>query len=277
MIKKEALKYAHHPDDYKYYTTKRLRSEFLVQEIFLPDQVSLCYSHYDRLIIGGIMPVDEKLELTAMKIQKTKHFCDRREAGIINIGGPGTVIIDGTEYELGTKEAAYTGKGTRSITAISKEKENPAKFYLNSAPAHISYPTAKITRSETIAQYLGDEDHSNKRILYQYLTPNTIQCCQLMMGITEVAENNVWNTMPCHTHELRMEAYMYFDINHDETIGHVMGPKNETRLLWVHNEEVVLSPPWSLHTASGTTNYSFIWGMSGFDSEMDFIAKNELM
>lgn len=275
MNSNHEVRYAVHPDDFKLYDTSRIRKEFLVENLFQENMVNLVYSHFDRLIVGGLLPV-EKLTLEPMSIQKTRYFLDRRELGIINLGGKGKVIADNEPYELNYLDALYLGRGKKHIEFQSVEKSNPAKFYINAALAHADKSTKVVLRSEAEIEKLGDSAHSNTRELHKYIVPARVETCQLLMGVTHCHENNVWNTMPCHTHELRMEAYLYFNFNTDEQVCHIMGQPQETRNIWVQNENVVLSPPWSIHTAAGTSNYSFIWGMAGSESDMDFIKKNHL-
>ena len=274
---KEEIRYASHPGDAKNYDTTRIREEFLVKELFVKNEVNLTYSFEDRMIIGGLMPVENLLELKPMDIQKAEFFLQRREMGIINVGETGKIIADEQEYTLNYKDALYIGKGTKSIKFFSEEQDKPAKFYINSALAHTSFPSKKVPRKNANPVYLGDQEHSNKRVLNQYIVPGIVDTCQLMLGITEVYSGNVWNTMPCHLHPLRMEAYFYFEIDEGQAVMHLMGRPDETRHIWVHNEQAVISPSWSIHSASGTVNYSFIWGMSGSDSDMDGVSIQELM
>jgi 4-deoxy-L-threo-5-hexosulose-uronate ketol-isomerase len=274
---KEEIRYASHPGDAKNYDTTRIREEFLVKELFVKNEVNLTYSFEDRMIIGGLMPVENLLELKPMDIQKAEFFLQRREMGIINVGETGKIIADEQEYTLNYKDALYIGKGTKSIKFFSEEQDKPAKFYINSALAHTSFPSKKVPRKNANPVYLGDQEHSNKRVLNQYIVPGIVDTCQLMLGITKVYSGNVWNTMPCHLHPLRMEAYFYFEIDEGQAVMHLMGRPDETRHIWVHNEQAVISPSWSIHSASGTVNYSFIWGMSGSDSDMDGVSIQELM
>jgi len=276
MQKKENIRYAHHPDDFKHYTTEKLRKEFLIESLFEVDKVVFEYSHYDRMVIGGVYPVNAELELPALELEKNSYFGELRETGIINIANEGYIIADGEKFELNNREALYLGRGVKKVLFGSNNKEKPAKFYLNSALAHCSKPNKKVTRAETKVQHLGDQKNANIRDLNKYIVPGIVDTCQLMMGITDCYPGNVWNTMPCHTHELRMEAYFYFDAPGGDSMCHIMGQPQENRLIWVNNEQTVISPPWSIHTAAGTSNYSFIWGMSGSDSEMDGIKKTDL-
>ncbi len=276
MQKKETIRYAHHPDDFKHYTTDKLRNEFLIETLFEENTVIFEYSHYDRMVIGGILPVAEELKLPALTLEKNNHFGELRETGIINVGNTGYILADNERYELKNREALYLGRGVEKVMFGSNDASSPAKFYLNSALAHSSKPNKKVTKAETKIQHLGDQKNANIRDLNQYIVPGIVDTCQLMMGITDCYPGNVWNTMPCHTHELRMEAYFYFDAPEGNSMCHIMGEPKENRLIWVNNEQAVISPPWSIHTAAGTSHYSFIWGMAGSDSEMDGVKKTEL-
>jgi len=270
------VRYPSHPQDYKTFTTERIREEFHIGGLFEKDRLNMVYSHFDRMIVGGILPVSDELKLEAAAYQMTENFADRRELGFINIGGPGSIRADDTEFKLDNQDALYLGKGTKDIRFVSENADNPAKFYMNSALAHISFPAKKVSKAEANPQYLGDKKHSNERVLNQYIVPGLVETCQLMMGITTVYEGSSWNTMPCHRHELRMEVYLYFNIENGQAVCHLMGEPDETRPVWLKNEEAVISPSWSIHTASGTSPYSFIWGMSGSDSEMDGVKIEDL-
>ncbi|GAA4719503.1 5-dehydro-4-deoxy-D-glucuronate isomerase [Brevibacillus fulvus] len=261
--------YAHHPEDVKHYTTEKLRNEFLMENVFVEDQVTLTYSHVDRIIFGGIMPAQQKLALDAGRELAAAYFLERREAGVINIGGDGKVTLDGEEYEVKHKEGIYIGRGTKSVVFESNDPDKPAKFYLNSCPAHKSYPTVKIDLQKAIARPLGDEAAMNKRTIYQFIHPDVLETCQLSMGMTVLETGSGWNTMPCHTHERRMEVYLYFDMAEDTRVFHFMGQPQETRHLVVSNEQAVLSPSWSIHSGIGTRNYTFIWGMCGENQDFD--------
>ena len=264
------------PNEAKTFNTTQLREHFLIQNLFIKNELLLTYTHYDRMIIGGATPTHKSLILEPMQYQKAQFFNERRETGIINVGQKGTVTIDGEVFVLDFKDALYIGLGAKEITFTSTDPTNPAKFYINSALAHTVYPHKRILRSEAIKVPLGTQKNCNTRSLNQYIVPNLVKTCQLMMGITEVKEGNVWNTMPCHVHRLRMEAYFYFDFDKEDSICHIMGEPQETRNIWVRPEEAVISPDWSIHTAAGTCNYSFIWGMAGSDSDVDAIKTNEL-
>jgi 4-deoxy-L-threo-5-hexosulose-uronate ketol-isomerase len=270
-----------HSDHAKQLDTEGLRREFLVEEIFTPDHVSMTYSHIDRIVFGGIMPVSGELSLPSDigKEFGVSYFLERREFGLINIGGAGVVTVDGATYEIASAEALYIGKGAQTLTFSSVDHTTPAKFYYNSAPAHTTYPTRKITQAEASPATLGDAKNSNRRTIYKYLVPDVLPTCQLLMGMTQLEEGNLWNTMPCHTHERRMEVYFYFNMQDDAAVFHMMGKPSETRHLVVHNEQAVISPSWSIHSGVGTQAYTFIWGMVGENQvfgDMDHIAVQDL-
>lgn len=272
-------RYSNHPNDVKHYTTDQLREHFLIEQVFVADLANLVYSHNDRIIAGGIMPVQEKLTLTAGKDLGVATFFERREGGVINIGGKGTILLDGEAFELDSQDGLYIGMGVKEIYFTSENPEQPAKFYFNSAPAHKAYPHQLITLADARKVNLGDDASSNKRTINQYLHPDVVTTCQLVMGMTTLAENNMWNTMPCHTHERRMEVYFYFDMDESTRVFHLMGQPQETRHLVVANEQAVISPSWSIHSGFATRNYTFIWGMCGENIEfddMDHVAMSEL-
>jgi len=261
-------RYALHPNDVKHYDTEQLRKEFLIEKIFLEDKILLTYSLYDRFIVGGAMPVNDVLSLETINPLKSQFFCDRREVGIINIGGIGIIKIDGKEIELNTKEALYIGKGALKITLKSNSANHPAMFYINSATAHHAFPTKKITIKDAIVLDLGKAEEANKRQIIQYIVAATVATCQLQMGITELKAGSVWNSIPPHTHNRRMEAYFYTCLPEGQAVCHFMGQEKETRHIWMSNNQVVLSPSWSIHCGVATSNYSFIWGMAG--ENLDF-------
>ncbi len=285
------LRTASSPKDVKHYTTQRLREEFLIPRLFFADEIKLVYSHIDRIITGGVMPVKKAVALTAGEELRAAYFLERREMGIINIGGTGKILADGREYTVGHKEGMYLGMGIQEITFSSTDCENPAKFYLNSAPAHTSYPTVLIrpqgepeegvviVKEENKVE-LGSLEDSNHRTICKYILPGQVKSCQLVMGMTSLEPGSVWNTMPCHTHDRRMEVYLYFEMPEDAFVMHYMGEPEETRHIVVRNEQAVISPSWSIHSGSGSRNYTFIWGMVGenqdFD-DMDAVANQELM
>ena len=262
-------RYANNLKDSKRYDTEELRENYLVEDIFKDDQIELVYSHVDRIIFGGIKPVYKELKLEAGKEMGVDYFLERRELGIINIGGKAIVTIDGTEYELKEKDGLYVGKGNKEVSFKSVNPEEPAKLYVNSVPAHKEYETVKIDIEKANPVRLGDNKTLNKRTIYQYVHPNVCESCQLLMGLTMLEPGNAWNTMPCHTHERRMEVYFYFDMDEDTRVFHLMGEPTETRHLVVKNEECVISPSWSIHSGVGTSNYTFIWGMCGENKTFD--------
>ena len=268
------LRTAASPRDVKHYTTERLREEFLIDDLFLPDVIKLVYSHIDRIITGSAVPVKETLKLTAGDELRAQYFCERRELGVINIGGAGTITIDGKAYHVAHKEGMYIGMGSRDITFASDDAAAPAKFYLNSAPAHRTCPTVLIKPEGTPEDgvvivkdcnkvELGSLETANHRTICKYILPGQVESCQLEMGMTKLEPGSVWNTMPAHVHSRRMEAYFYFEIPEDHAICHFMGEVGETRHVWMKGDQAVLSPEWSIHSAAATHNYTFIWGMGG--------------
>ncbi len=261
--------YANHPEDAKHYTTEELRKHFLKEELFIADVIELAYSHVDRIIFGGAMPVAQKLKLEAGDELRAKYFLERRELGVINIGGSGTITVDGTVYEINNKDALYVGMGAVDILFASKDAAAPAKFYICSCPAHKTYPTKKIGYDDARHNDLGSVKDINKRQLNQYLHPAVLETCQLSMGMTCLEEGSAWNTMPSHTHERRMEVYMYFDMAEDTRVFHMMGQPQETRHIVMKNEQAVISPSWSIHSGVGTRNYTFIWAMCGENQDFD--------
>ena len=277
------------PKDVKHYTTDRLREEFLIQDLFIPGEIKLVYSHIDRIIKGAAVPV-EPLTLTAGAELRANYFLERREMGIINVGGKGTVTVDGKVYTLDYKDGMYIGKGAEDIIFASVDGAEPAKFYLNSAPAHTSYPTVAIKMEGEASEdtviikdenkvELGCLEESNHRVINKYILPGQVESCQLVMGMTALKPGSVWNTMPCHTHDRRMEVYLYFEMPEDAFVMHYMGEPQETRHLVVRNEEAIISPSWSIHAGSGSRAYTFIWGMVGENQEftdMDAVENKEL-
>jgi 4-deoxy-L-threo-5-hexosulose-uronate ketol-isomerase len=260
---KTELRYASHPDDVKGYDTKRLREEFLIESLFVKDEISLVYSLYDRYIVGGAMPVGRELPLESADELKAVSFLDRREMGIINIGGPAEISAGNQIYKIGFKEALYLGMGTANVVFRSVDAKAPARLYINSAPAHHAYPSKKVTLADAEVAVMGTPESSNHRTINKLLVNSVIKTCQLQMGMTELKPGSVWNTMPAHTHNRRMEAYFYFEVPDKQAICHFMGAPDETRHIWMKNEQAVLSPSWSIHSAAGTSNYTFIWGMAG--------------
>ncbi len=258
------IRYAAHPEDAKSYDTKRLRRDFLIETLFVANEVNMVYSMYDRMVVGGAMPVGESLKLEAIDPLKAPYFLTRRELGIYNVGqGKGVVRVGDKRYELNFKEALYLGSGDREVYFESVDENVPAKFYFNSLTAHRNYPDQKVTKENAIVAHMGSLEGSNDRNINKMLVNQVLPTCQLQMGMTELAPGSVWNTMPAHTHSRRMEAYFYFDIPEDHAICHFMGEVDETRHIWMKGDQAVLSPEWSIHSAAATHNYTFIWGMGG--------------
>lgn len=276
------LRTASSPKDVKHYDTERLREEFLISDLFKVNEIKTVYSHIDRIIIGSAVPSGKALVLTAGDEIRAEYFLQRREMGVINIGGKGRITVDGTVYELGYKDGIYIGMGSNDISFESDNAAEPAKFYFNSTPAHKTYPTVLIT-PDTIKPEnkveLGSLEESNHRVINKYILPGQVESCQLVMGMTSLKPGSVWNTMPCHTHDRRMEVYLYFEVSDDAVVFHYMGEPTETRHIVMRNQEAVISPSWSIHSASGTRAYTFIWGMAGenqaFD-DMDAVAMQDL-
>lgn len=258
------LRYASNPVDAKTYDTSRLRKDFLIETLFVADEVNMVYSMYDRMIVGGAMPVKEKLKLEAIDPLKAPYFTTRREIGIFNVGeGVGVVQVGEEVFELGFKEALYIGSGERDVFFESKDPACPAKFYFNSTMAHQSYPCKKVTKADAISVHMGSLEMSNERTINKMLVNQVLPTCQLQMGMTELATGSVWNTMPAHVHSRRMEAYFYFEVPESQAVCHLMGEPQETRHIWMKGNQAVLSPEWSIHSAAATHNYTFIWGMGG--------------
>jgi 4-deoxy-L-threo-5-hexosulose-uronate ketol-isomerase len=270
-----------HSDHFRTLDTAGLRREFLVEELLVPDQISLTYSHVDRIIVGGAMPVGRSVAFDAEVARQigAEYFLARRELGLINIGGPAQVQVDGERFALATREALYVGAGARELRFYSDDPNHPAKLYLNSAPAHCVFPHRKITLEQASPTTLGQANTSNRRTIYKFIVPEVVKSCQLTMGMTVLDEGSVWNTMPCHTHERRMEVYFYFDMTPDAVVFHLLGRPNETRHLVARNEQAVISPSWSIHSGVGSQRYTFIWGMVGenqtFD-DMDHVPMTDL-
>ena len=263
------VRYPSHPEDAKYYTTERLRRDFLIETVFQPDEAVFTYSHFDRIIAGGVMPVHQAVELTGSKELASDAFLERREMGCINVGGAGRITVDGTAYDLGPLDGLYVGMGAREIRLESADPAAPAKFYINTCPAHKTYPNVKVDIAKAAKRPLGATETCNKRVINQYFHPDVMNSCQLCMGLTALEPGSNWNSMPCHTHERRMEVYFYFDLKGDNVVFHMMGEPQETRHLILHNEQAVISPSWSIHTGVGTSNYTFIWGMCGENQAFD--------
>ena len=267
------VRYASNPMDARHYDTERLRGEYLIDKVFAPGEVNWTYTMFDRFLIGGAEPTTAPLKLTsiaplyvdASKGENGRHLLDNREMGIINIGGEGTVTVDGKSYDLAFQEALYIGKGAKDIVVASKDATRPAKFYINSACAHKSYPTKKVSLKEANNIKAGSAAESNDRVIHQVIIDGVagVHTCQLQMGITELKSGSVWNTMPAHTHLRRMETYMYYNVPEGQKVCHIMGEPQQTRTMWMNNEQAVINPEWSIHCAAGTSNYTFIWGMAG--------------
>ncbi len=261
------IRFQNSPKETATMSTKELRENFLVQELTQADVLKLVYSHYDRVIIGGVKPVSKKIELPNEPELKANFFLERREIGIINVGGKGTVEADGVKYEIEKLEAVYLGKGTKEVNFSSADANDPASFFLISTPAHHAYPNASCTKAQAAPVNLGDISTSNKRTIYKYIHNDGIQSCQLVMGLTVLEPGSVWNSVPPHTHTRRMEVYFYFDVAEAHRVFHIMGEPQETRHLVMANHEAVISAPWSMHFGTGTSNYGFIWAMAGENKE----------
>ncbi|MDU4882604.1 5-dehydro-4-deoxy-D-glucuronate isomerase [uncultured Clostridium sp.] len=262
------LRTAASPKDVKHYTTDRLREEFLVQDLFVKNEVKMVYSHIDRIIIGAAVP-SKSLSLDEGSELRAEYFLQRRELGVINIGGKGKVKVDGTEYVLEYKDGMYIGMGSKDIEFLSEDENNPAKFYFNSAPAHKTYPTVLIKPEDCVTVELGSLEEANHRVIRKYILPGQVESCQLVMGMTQLKPGSVWNTMPCHTHDRRMEVYLYFEVPENNFVMHYMGEPTETRHIVTRNEEIVISPSWSIHSGVGSKAYTFIWGMVGENQDFD--------
>ena len=257
------VRYAIGPRETNQMGTKALRDEFLIDQVFGIDQINWIYTHYDRYVVGGVIPKKTVVKLETIDPLKANFFLERREMGIINVGGNGSVTADGVNYILGYKEALYLGRGTKEVSFSSEEISSPAKFYINSTPAHQAYPSRKVGRDEAEIVDLGTHETANARTIRKLIVNSILPTCQLQMGMTELKSGSVWNTMPAHVHDRRMEVYFYFEVPEDQAVCHFMGAPNETRHIWMANEQAVISPPWSIHAGSGTSNYIFIWGMAG--------------
>lgn len=256
-------RYASSPQAVKKYDTQELRDEFLVPDLMQPGSIKWVYTHYDRYMAGGAVPTSEALTLETIDPLKSDYFLERREVGVINAGGTGTIIADGEKFKMLHKDALYLGKGVKEVVFKSDDANNPAKFYMNSAPAHTAHPTKQVTKSEANKIELGSLETANHRTVNQMIIGGIVTTCQLQMGMTELKIGSVWNTMPAHVHDRRMEIYYYMDIMDEQAVCHFMGEPQETRHIWMQNHEAVISPPWSIHSGSGSSNYTFIWGMAG--------------
>lgn len=262
MATKYESRYASSPESVKKYDTKELREEFLIDNLMEEGVINLTYSHYDRFIAGSAVPKNE-LTLEVIDPLKAEYFLERRELGIINVGGPGVVVVDGEEFTMDFKDALYIGRGNKEVVFKSTLADNLAKFYINSAPAHKVFPTKKVSQAEANKIELGSLETANHRTVNQMVIGGIVDTCQLQMGMTELKTGSVWNTMPAHVHDRRMEVYFYLDVPQDQAVCHFMGQPDETRHIWMHNHQAVISPNWSIHCGAGTSNYSFIWGMAG--------------
>lgn len=272
-------RFAVSPKEAKQMNTAELRENFLIETLFSADEVMLTLSHFDRYITGGVMPIKQKIALPNPDNLKAEYFLERREIGIINVGSTGIITADGEQFEIDFKQALYLGKGIREVTFESVDAQIPAKFYLNSAPAHHTYPTKKVTKNEAEIVELGSMETANHRIINKLIVNSVVQTCQVQMGMTELKTGSVWNTMPAHVHDRRMEVYFYFEIPKNQSVCHFMGQPQETRHIWMQNEQAVISPNWSIHSGAGTSNYSFIWGMAGENldyGDMDHCLINDL-
>ena len=256
-------RYASSPQAVKKYDTQELRDEFLVPDLIQPGSIKWVYTHYDRYMAGGAVPTSEALTLETIDPLKSDYFLERREVGVINAGGTGTIIADGEKFKMLHKDALYLGKGVKEVVFKSDDANNPAKFYMNSAPAHTAHPTKQVTKSEANKIELGSLETANHRTVNQMIIGGIVTTCQLQMGMTELKIGSVWNTMPAHVHDRRMEIYYYMDIMDEQAVCHFMGEPQETRHIWMQNNQAVISPPWSIHSGSGSSNYTFIWGMAG--------------
>ncbi len=273
------LKYGSDPVHFKRMSTEEVRENFLLQSLFVPEQCRLYYSDLDRALIGGLVPTVKSLSLPAGKEIAADYFCQQRELGVLNVGAKGSIKIEEKSYTLDYLDGMYIGRENKNIQFTSDKADKPAQFYLLSYPAHKAYPVELIHRKDTETSQLGSKNESNERVLHKYIHPRGVQSCQLVMGVTELTQGSVWNTMPVHTHARRMEVYMYFDLTEEAVVFHLMGEPGETRHIVVRNQEAVLSPSWSIHSGCGTSSYSFIWGMGGENQEfddMDSVAMKDL-
>ena len=257
------VRYAASPREVKKMDTEELREEFLIENVMSENQINWTYSHYDRYVVGGVIPVNKSVVLKTIDPFKSDYFLERRELGIVNVGGKGIVSVDGTDYVLDTKEALYVGRGNKEIIFKSESSQNPAHFYMNSTPAHKEFPVKKIGANDAEYVELGSLETANARTVRKLIVNSIVDTCQLQMGMTELKTGSVWNTLPAHTHDRRMEVYFYFSVPNEQSVCHFMGQPQETRHIWMQNEQAVISPPWSIHSGSGTSNYCFVWGMAG--------------
>jgi len=268
-LSKMEVRCASNPKDVKHYTTERLREEFHISKLFTKDNIRMVYSHIDRIITAGLMPIYHELKLEGGKELASDYFLERREMGCINIGGKGIISVDGVDYEMNPRDGIYIGMGNKEIVFKCVDTANPPKFYVSSCPAHKTYPIVKIDITKAKKVPCGSVEDCNKRVINQYIHPEVMQSCQLAMGLTQLEPGSNWNTMPSHTHDRRMEVYLYLDMGENDAVFHMMGEPTETRHIIMHNEEAVISPSWSIHSGVGTKNYSFIWAMCGENQEFD--------
>lgn len=275
-----SIRFGSNPEDVKKYTTQQLRDSFLIESVMVPGEITSVYSMHDRMITLGVVPTDKAIALPAMEdLTKATYFLERRELGVINVGGAGTVSVDGTDYQIANKECLYVGKGSKEVIFKSDSSDQPAEFYINSCPAHKEYPVAKASQADANEVNLGSKDNCNERVIFQYIHEGGIQSCQLVMGFTALKPGSIWNTFPPHTHYRRMEVYFYFDLPEDQMVMHFMGDPKETRHLAIHNKQAIISPEWSIHSGAGTSAYSFIWGMAGENkafTDMDGVSLTEV-
>lgn len=273
-------RYESHPSEVEQMNTEELRENFLIEEIFEEGEAHFTYSHYDRMVVGGVMPVSEDVELDNFEPLKSEFFLQRREMGIINVGGKGSITADGKTYDVDKLSCLYLSRGTKEVAFSSADQKNPAKFYCFSALAHAKYENKVYTKEEALPVTLGSSESANERTIYKYIHNDGIDSCQVVMGLTVMHKGSVWNTMPPHTHDRRSEIYLYFDLPEEHGIMHFMGEPDQTRHMWVRNDQAIISPPWSIHAGSGTASYSFIWAMAGENKDfkdMDFIELQDLM
>lgn len=273
-----SIHYAIHPEDFKKYETADIRKEFLIEKLFVDNTITHSYTHYDRLIVGGVKPVAKPVKLETIDALKSSYYLERRELGIINVGPEGKVTVDGKDFVLQYKEALYIGRNSREVIFHPSSK-GTALYYFNSAPAHAQYPTRKVSLTEADTVEMGAVETANQRTIRKLIVNSVLPSCQLQMGLTELKTGSIWNTMPPHTHDRRMEAYFYFEIPENHSVCHFLGQPHETRHIWMKNNQAVLSPPWSIHCGAGTSNYAFIWGMAGENldySDMDGIKLTDL-
>jgi len=273
------IRYGAHPNDVKHYDTQKLREHFLAENMMVPDQISAVYSHYDRVIAGGAVPINNPLTLQTYEALKAQYFLERREIGILNVGEAGTVTVDGQSFTLKHKECLYVGKGSKEVVFASNHADQPAQYYFVSTPAHTQFPITHFAQEDAQPMDLGTLENANQRTVYKYIHEKGIKSCQLVMGLTELKTGSIWNTMPSHVHDRRMEVYFYFKVAEDARVFHFMGEPTQTRHLLVGNHQAVISPPWSIHSGAGTSNYSFIWAMGGenYDyTDMDLLKTENL-